>query len=267
MDDDEIAIARAIDALDDTMQATIELCRSLTRREWRLPTACPGWTVHDQVAHLAGTEAALLGRPTSDAPELPPLAHLRSSSAREVEVEVQARRGVADDVLLDELDDVVAERIARLRAAPPSPGDRLPFLEGRTLSARTALTLRALDAWTHGEDIRRAVDAEPDLHALAAELTVDQFLRGLAGVIERSDAPAGSVVQFEVTEPIERTEVVAFDAEPTASPTVVVRMDPGTFCARASGRITAAAAEAAAIVVRGDLPLARRILEAMVLTP
>jgi uncharacterized protein (TIGR03083 family) len=266
MDDDELVIRRAIDALDDTLQATIELCRSLSPREWRLSTACPGWTVHDQVAHLAGVEATLLGRPSTPPPELPALAHVTTDTDREVEVEVHARRGVADAVVLDELADVTAARIALLRDSPPSPHERLPFLDGRTLRAATALTLRALDAWTHGEDIRRAVDAEPDVLAPAAELTVDQFLRSLATVVERSGAPEGTVVQIEITEPIERVEVVALDAEPTASPTVVVQMDPSTFCARAAGRISAADAESAA-VIRGDRALGRRLLEAMVLTP
>jgi uncharacterized protein (TIGR03083 family) len=266
VDADRIAIAQAIDALDETLQATVELCRSLERGDWRRPTACPGWTVHDQVAHLAGLEARLLGRPTRDAGPLPPLAHVTSDIDREVEADVHARRGIPVGELLDELAELAGEHLARLRAAPPDPSERLPFLGGRTLPARAALSIRVLDAWTHGEDIRLAVGAPADPASLAAEVTAGQFLRGVAGVVERAAAGATALVHLELTGAFPATEVVALDTEPATTPTVRLVMDLPVFCRRSAGRIDASTA-AARSTIEGDRALAVRVLEAMVQTP
>ncbi len=38
-----------------------ELLDGLDASEWRTPTALPGWSVHDVVAHLIGTESRLSG--------------------------------------------------------------------------------------------------------------------------------------------------------------------------------------------------------------
>lgn len=263
MNDDELAIRRAVDALADTLHATIELCATLDPRAWQQPTACPGWTVHDQVAHLAGIEAKLLGRPRATL-ELPPLAHVVNDVDREVELDVHARRTMSDADLLAELREVVEARVAALHAAPPAPTDRLPFLGGTTRPALVALTLRVLDAWTHGEDIRRAVGAPPDVDAPAAELTAEQFLRGFAAVVERAGAPDGAVVRLDITGDRPRTEVVAVAAEPTAPPTVTLVMDLATYTARSAGRITTAEAD---VTIQGDRALGTAVLEAMVLTP
>ena len=260
---DELAIRRAVDALEDTLHAMIELCATLDAAAWRLPTACPGWTVHDQVAHLAGIEAKLLGRPRATL-ELPPLPHVVTDVDREVELDVHARRTVPDADLLAELREVVAARVTTLHAAPPAPTDRLPFLGGTTRPALVALTLRVLDAWTHGEDIRRAVGAPPDVDAPAAELTAEQFLRGFSAVVERAGAPDGAVVRLEITGERPRTEVVAVAAEPTAPPTVTLVMDLATYTARSAGRIAAADAD---VAIQGDRALGTAVLEAMVLTP
>jgi len=263
MTDDELAIARAIEALDDSLQATIALCATLTPAQWRTPTACPGWTVHDQVAHLAGIEALLVGRPRP-AHQLPPLPHVNSDIDREIEIDVDVRRNVPSAVLLDELREVAARHAAQLRAAPPDPATTLPHLGGVLLRARTALSLRVLDAWVHGEDIRRATGHEPDDRAPAAEIATEVFLRGFDAVVERAAPPAGTVVVLEITEPFPNTRVVAFDAEPTSTPTVTLRMDVATYTSLSAGRIPVTGAR---VEIVGDRALARAVLAAMAVTP
>ena len=60
-------LSALVDALDATWSSLRSVCDELTPQEWLLPTECPGWTVRDQVAHVAAVENRLLGRP-----ELPP---------------------------------------------------------------------------------------------------------------------------------------------------------------------------------------------------
>lgn len=266
MHDDELAILRAIDALDESFAATIALAATLTPAQWALPTACPacpGWTVHDQIAHLAGIEAHLLGRPRASV-ALPPLPHVVDDIDREIEGDVEARRAVPDAALLDELREVSGTRLAQLRAAPPAPGERLPFLGGATLKARAALTIRVLDVWTHGEDIRRAVGAAPDLASTAAALTVEQLLRGFPSVVDKAGVPDGAVVRLELDGPDPRVETVAVGTEPTAAPTLTLAMDLATFTALGAGRVPPTQAE---VAVTGDPALAAAVLAAMVLTP
>ena len=47
----------------DTMEALADLADSLTVEEWRRPTDLPGWDVKDNVSHVAGLEAVILGWP------------------------------------------------------------------------------------------------------------------------------------------------------------------------------------------------------------
>ncbi len=263
MTEDELAIARAIEALDDSLQATIDLCATLRPAQWRGPTACPGWTVHDHVAHLAGIESLLVGRPRP-AHELPPLPHVVTEIDREIETDVDLRRGSRSAAVLDELREVAGLHIAQLRAAPPDPAVRLTHLGGAQIRARTWITLRVLDAWIHGEDIRRATGHAPDDHAPAAEIATDVFLRGFDTVVERAAPPAGTVVLLEITEPFPNTRVVAFDAEPTGTPTVTLRMDVVTFTSLSAGRISPADAD---VEIAGDQTLARTVLGSMTLTP
>ena len=58
-----------------------ELCAPLTETDWATPTCLPGWTVQDQLAHIAGIEMMLDG---VDAPEVDVshLTHLRNDVAR-----------------------------------------------------------------------------------------------------------------------------------------------------------------------------------------
>ncbi len=44
-----------------TWASIIELAESLSRTEFALPTRCPGWDVHDQLAHVASLERLLAG--------------------------------------------------------------------------------------------------------------------------------------------------------------------------------------------------------------
>ena len=52
-----------VDAYAQTVRSIIDLGRTMHRGEESLPTDCPGWTVLDQIAHVASTEAMVAGEP------------------------------------------------------------------------------------------------------------------------------------------------------------------------------------------------------------
>ncbi len=61
MDDKEL-----VDNLERAWASIAQLCSELQESQWKTGTDCPGWSVQDQVSHLAGTESRLLGRPAPD---------------------------------------------------------------------------------------------------------------------------------------------------------------------------------------------------------
>ena len=55
-----------VDRLDEVWTSIDAVGGALGEAEWKLETECPGWTVQDQVAHLAHIEWRLLGRDEVD---------------------------------------------------------------------------------------------------------------------------------------------------------------------------------------------------------
>ncbi|KAA0234604.1 MAG: hypothetical protein JJLCMIEE_03077 [Acidimicrobiales bacterium] len=50
-----------IAVLEQVWAALDALGQQLGEEQWKTPTDCPGWTVQDNLAHIAGRELALLG--------------------------------------------------------------------------------------------------------------------------------------------------------------------------------------------------------------
>jgi uncharacterized protein (TIGR03083 family) len=52
----------AVDLFPEILDELVGLLAGLSVEEWRLPTACPGWSVHDVALHLLGVEIGNLSR-------------------------------------------------------------------------------------------------------------------------------------------------------------------------------------------------------------
>ena len=52
-------LAGLVSAYQQTSQAVVDLGRSCSDADFDLPTACPGWTVKDQISHVVGLESWL----------------------------------------------------------------------------------------------------------------------------------------------------------------------------------------------------------------
>ncbi len=46
-----------VDNMEQVWRSIADLCSPLTEEQWKTPTECPGWSVQDQVSHLAGSES------------------------------------------------------------------------------------------------------------------------------------------------------------------------------------------------------------------
>jgi uncharacterized protein (TIGR03083 family) len=108
-------------------RALAEELTGLTEEQWRVPSLCPGWDVHDVVAHLVDT--ARTGR----------LRFVRELVAARGDFDRANERGVAREKRSDPLDTLAALRaVATLTRTPPA-----------------AVATRLVEAIVHGEDVRR----------------------------------------------------------------------------------------------------------------
>ena len=103
-----------VDKMDRVWGSIAGLARTFTQTEWKTPTDCPGWSVQDQVSHLAGSESRLLGRP---APAHTPkgLTHVKNDIGQRNEVLVDWRRSWPGARVLDEFLEVTGERLRVLQ--------------------------------------------------------------------------------------------------------------------------------------------------------
>src|SRR5258708_36628555 len=69
-----------LSGLFGTWDSLDRLLTGLSEQQWQTPTPLPGWTVHNVVAHIIGTESVLHGISTPKADmDVSTLAHVRNA--------------------------------------------------------------------------------------------------------------------------------------------------------------------------------------------
>ncbi|GAA2581328.1 maleylpyruvate isomerase family mycothiol-dependent enzyme [Streptomyces tubercidicus] len=269
------SLQSSIDAWTHSIEAITELVTPLVEGEWNGATGLPGWSVRDVVSHVIGLECEMLGdpRPIHTLPR--DLYHVRSESARRMEVQVDVRRHHTAPEMLSELEYTVIRRSRQLRneSRQPDAVVRSPLGEDRSLEF--VLQQRAFDVWAHEQDLRRTLGKPGNLDSPGAQVTRDLLVKALPGIVtKRAQAPADSAVVFDVSGPLEFLRTVRIDAEGNATidgsvslgPTVTFALDWDTFHQLACGRVRAAAVTEQ-IKIDGDAELAAAILDHFAVTP
>jgi uncharacterized protein (TIGR03083 family) len=114
--------------------ALIQDLQALSPRQWATPSLCPGWDVHDVLAHLV-------------------------DDAR------TTRLGFVRDLLAAgfDFDRLNARGVTRERAEDPRRTlANFRTVSGRTTSAPASAATRLVEAFVHGEDIRRPLGLRRD---------------------------------------------------------------------------------------------------------
>jgi len=189
----------------------IDLVTPLSQAEWDAPTALPGWSVGDVVAHVSWIEGMLIGEfdPPHE-PDWDSLPQVANDFGRITEIPVDLRRSWTREAVLIELADRIARRTAELEsgerdASVEVMGPLGPAPLGRVLRMRT------LDTWVHEQDIRDALGRPGHLDTLGAQATASQLLPGLGKVWAKlAGAQPGQVLDVRITGPgIEGGAIVA----------------------------------------------------------
>ena len=145
--------------LADEQASLDEMVAGLGAADWRRATPARGWSIADQIAHLAFFDAA------GAQAILDPQAF---SAARDELVHAAFAEGV-DDFTLHAFREMPPERVlARWRenraalneaAATLSRESRVPWY-GPEMSGRSFLTARLMETWAHGVDVADALGIE-----------------------------------------------------------------------------------------------------------
>jgi uncharacterized protein (TIGR03083 family) len=269
-------------AYRQTIQAVVDLGRTCSDADFDRPTACPGWTVKDQISHIVGLESWLH---TGAVPQVtvPDYEHLRNETGRFVEKSVEQRRHMVGSKVVNELETLATERFQQLSSPDLTPETVIRGAWGPA-PARESLRTRILDIWTHEQDIRQALGRPGDLDSGAAAVFMDLLFATLPRLVARdAGIPPGNVVIFDVTGPVlgragvwvEEGEDggkprgiplfsgVAHDGDPHDVFTTIT-LSTDALTRRAAGR---GSLEDIHYTVHGDEDVARRVLENLVFVP
>ena len=222
-----------------------KLCDGLSEAEWKTPTDCPGWSVQDQVSHLAGSETGILGDPNPDhSPSEETLEHTRSDQGRHNEIVVDFRRPWAGAQVLSDFRAKTARRVEFLR----SQSDEVFAAEMQTpvgpAPMSEFISIRIMDAWVHEQDIRRALDRPGHFDGPAAAHALNRIIRAMPFVAaRRANAPDGATVVIDISGPAGRRTSISVEGgrgretdEVPEDPTVRISLDAETFGCLGCGR-------------------------------
>ncbi|MCX4747602.1 maleylpyruvate isomerase family mycothiol-dependent enzyme [Kitasatospora sp. NBC_01287] len=272
------AVQAYTDAWTHSIESIAELVASLPGDSWNRPTECPGWSVRDIVSHVIAVESELLGdpRPIHSLPS--DLRHIKDEVSRYLELPVDKRRCHTAPEMTSELEYVIIRRARALRTATTAAEDTVRFPAGPysfDLPYQRLLQIRVLDVWVHEQDLRRALRLPGNLDSPGAQVTRDLLLRGLPKIVAKeAGAPAGAVVVFDVTGPLEFLRTIrvdenghgSIDAQISLGPDVQFTLDWETWLRLACGRVRPGALPAGALRIDGDEELAQRVLANFVQT-
>jgi uncharacterized protein (TIGR03084 family) len=145
------ALGRDALAEHDDLRAILT---GIPEQDWERPTPAAGWTVRDQLSHLAYFDgAARLSMADPDA-----FRALRAEAVADIEKFVAATLDYGRDIAGSELlHRFTEERRGLVEAARAVPdGVRVPWY-GPDMTVASSLTARIMETWAHGQDVADAL--------------------------------------------------------------------------------------------------------------
>ncbi len=264
---------RTVGLLRGEFDAITRFCRTLSAEQWSTPSCLPGWTVHDVLAHMVGTESALCGAevPNVDASHGD---HVRNPIGEANEVWVQSMRVWSDEQLLARFEEVTGQRTAALEGMSQTDFDAPSWTPvGRDETYGRFMRIRHFDCFMHEHDMRLAVGAGPRKDVGDLESCLDEVATGLGYIVGRRAAlPDGSRVRIELTGPAARTLLVAVDGRASVTekldgaPTVEVTMAAPLFLRLTGGRDDPDPKALGTVEVGGDHELGEKLVANLAFT-
>jgi len=252
--------------LTEGFAALDDLYSGLSDEQWDAPTCLPGWSVRDQITHLLGTEASLLGEPMPDV-DVSGFDHLRNPIAQANEAWVESLRTAPTADVLARFRDVTGRRLDALGAMTQADFDAPSWTPaGPDETYGRFMRIRHYDCFVHEHDARAAVGApdrdDPD-HVRAA---LDEVATGIGYIVGRkAGMPVGTKVRIDVEGSVDETWLIDIPERAQVvdhldgDPTVGIRLPTMLWLRLTAGRTDAEPLIGSDIVLSGDEALARQL--------
>jgi uncharacterized protein (TIGR03083 family) len=262
-----VAGASPIEVHRVEVSRAILLLRDLTEEDWARPVDEPvlaGWTVHDVAAHLVANESLLahhLGVPVPGVRETATDNEGRTGQAR------ARHAGRSPAAAVAELERAAEATTTAVAARGEARLDEPVDWWGGQSTIRRVLLLRAFESWTHADDIRRPIGADPVAPPPASLLTMAHAGCGLVPsmLTVRGVHHPGRLVRFRFVDLGEAWDVdlgVAGEARPAGGGPVDAEIvtDAVGFCRAIIARVPP---DELRCTVGGDVRLAGDVLAAL----
>ena len=141
-----VSMAALCADLDAETRELRALVAPLSEAQWRLATPAPGWTIADQVVHLADVDDAAI---------------LAATRPEEFSAALDGHRRSVDERVAEHRDLLGADVLAWFDAARArllevfgalDPRARLPWY-GPDMAGASSITARIMETWAHGQDV------------------------------------------------------------------------------------------------------------------
>ncbi|OLO99480.1 hypothetical protein BVU76_25590 [Mycolicibacterium porcinum] len=229
--------------------ALLSLLETLQPADWARPTVCPGWTVHDIVAHilndymrrLSGSRDGYDGASFADDETLP------TYLARVNDAFVRAMRQCSPTMMIDVLAHLGPQLDAAWADTDLDGAAHLNVSWAGTQSSPAWLDIARdyTEYWVHQQQIRDAVLQEGAADPRLLNPVLVTFLHAVPFALRDHPRPPGTAVGFEVTGAAGGHWAVISEgaqwnlrAEPVSDPDATIRMDQDTLWRLASRGIT-----------------------------
>jgi len=147
-------VAVSMEALADDLAAETAVLRGLLaplpEADWRRPTPAAGWSVADQVSHLAYFDDVAVQAATDLDAFAKTVEELVGDGVIDPDAIAAKFRHLSGAELLAWFDRSRAGLLEAFR--PLDPGKRVPWF-GPSMSAASSLTARIMETWAHGQDV------------------------------------------------------------------------------------------------------------------
>jgi uncharacterized protein (TIGR03084 family) len=145
--------------VDDLLAESADLralVADLDEPSWATPTPAAGWSVRDQLTHLAYFDTTAVQSALDPETFLAELERWAVKGGLDPDAIAAAHRGMPGAEVLAWFDQARASFAAAYR--PLDPGLRVPWY-GPAMSAASSVTARIMETWAHGQDVADALGA------------------------------------------------------------------------------------------------------------
>jgi uncharacterized protein (TIGR03084 family) len=190
-----VSMAALCDDLSAETAVLREVLAGLSEDDWHRATPAAGWTIADQVSHLAHFDATAVQSAVD-----PDAFRAAVEGAPPIDPDAVALqyREMSGAALLTWFDQERAALLAAFR--PLDPGTRVPWY-GPPMSAASSLTARLMETWAHGQDIADTVGVQREPTARLRHVAhIGIGARAYSYVVNRVELPV-TPIRVELVAP------------------------------------------------------------------